>query len=220
VTSEGVTAPSWELLPGGSVLLVRGSGKGSQSLALALAEGGFTPVHATTVVGALRELHLRSYVLVVTDTTLQRDHDSLKLVDLLLGTQMVAGAAQVVVLTSERDPAVMRYCLKAGVVDYILEPAEAPLVLQRLLRALERPDLDNRLVRVATPLLGPATRVLVQRVIKAYLEAHGLSELRREHLPELLMRVSSAAQPVLRDGATVLMRLLLQSFNVQRAASP
>lgn len=204
------------------VLLVDGDAARAKAVGDLLKEtGGYEPVHVPAVVGAIREITSRPYCLIVTDTTVQRGRDGLKLVRLVLREGVVAKVPPVVVVTAETDPSVVQLCLRAGVVDYILYPCDLQVLLQRVNRAAGQvQSLGERLVKVTTPYLGPAARVFVQQQLKAHLPGVPFDGLGPAHLPEVFRWLGQAGAKVVGTRAEELVRQLEATFGVSRAGSP
>lgn len=208
-----------EVRPRGLVLVVDGDAQRAEALCRLLRENsGYEPVHVPAVVGALREVTSRVFDLIVTDTTVQRGGDGLKLVRLILLEGAVAKAPPVLVVTAETDPTVVQQCMRAGVVDYVLYPCDPAVLAQRIRQAAEQlQSLSDRLVRVATPYLGPAARVFFQQVVRTRFPGVAFDRLGPDHLPDLFRCVRAIGLKVVGTRAEELVRQLEATFPTTRS---
>lgn len=204
--------------PAGSrILLVDADMGRAKALTHALITNGHTVSHAPTVVGGMRELQSASFDLLVTGTTLQRQHDGVKLVNLLLVEKKLKVAPTVIVLSDARDPAVIKTCIQAGVADYVLWSGDATAVVPRIDKALATGStLGERLVSAAATVLGPAARVVIEKGTRSHLKMSGLEALRSEHLPELFRWLQVTVAPVLKDRLAGFIESLESAFRVKR----
>ena len=121
----------------------------------------------------------------ITNTSVQRPNDALKLVDVLLVERKISRNIPVIVFSEQQDPAVIKHLAQAGISDYILLTDDAKAILPRVDKVLASSNIGERLVGEATTYLGPAARVLVEKGTKVHLKMPGLEALRREHFPDL-----------------------------------
>jgi len=120
----------------GQILIAESSSLHAKTLTFLLSEiCENQPLHAPTVMGALQQIKSQPFDLIMTNTTLQRQHDGLKLVQLLL-LQQTFQHPLVMIVTMEKEQSVVLKCVKAGVVDYIVYPYDPENLLQRVRKAL------------------------------------------------------------------------------------
>lgn len=206
------------------VLLVEGDANRASTLASTLRDpssdgafGGCEVVHADSVVAALRQLQGGFFDLLMTNTSVQRTNDALKLVDVLLVERKVSRTIPVIVFSEQQDPAVIKHLAQAGISEYILLTGDAGAILPRVSKVLAGTNIGERLVGEATIYLGPAARVLVDKGTRVHLKMSGLEALRREHLPGLFAWIRTTVTPILRNKAAALMTRLENAFPTKGA---
>lgn len=196
------------------ILLVESDDGRSKRLQEALRDNaGYEVVVTPTAVGCLRELQASSFDLLVTNTTLQRERDSVKLIDILLVQGKVTNCPPVLVQSSDQDPALIKRFVQAGVIDYVLLPDSVDGLLPRIDKALAANSIGERLVGEAAVVLGPAARVLIEKGASTHLQLGGLQALRQEHLADLFTWIRTTVAPILKDKAAILMARLERAFS-------
>jgi DNA-binding NarL/FixJ family response regulator len=199
------------------VLLAAGESDHGSRLEDALRNvAGYEALRVTAVVLALRELQGDFFDALITNTSVQRPNDALKLIDVLLVKRKFNRNIAVIVLSEQQDPAVIKLLARAGISDYILLTDDAGAILPRIEKVLAGTNIGERLVDEATTYLGPAARVLVDKGSKAHLKIPGLEALRREHLPDLFTWIHFTVTPILKDKAAALMARLENTFPARR----
>jgi DNA-binding NarL/FixJ family response regulator len=199
------------------VLLAAGESDRASRLEDALRDvAGYEVIRVTAVVLALRELQGDFFDVLITNTSVQRPNDALKLIDVLLVERKFSRDIPVIVLSEQQDPGVIKHLAQAGISDYILLTDDAGAILPRVEKVLAGTNIGERLVGEATTYLGPAARVLVNKGSKAHLKMPGLEALRREHLPDLFTWIRSTVTPILKGKAAALMTRLENAFPARR----
>lgn len=141
----------------------------------------------TTAVAGIREIVASRFDLAIVNTTLQRERDGVKLVQLLLVEQKVSRCPPILVLSGEQDPAIIKACAQAGVADFVAEPADWFDLLPRVQKVLERHgSLHERLVRIMATFVGPAARVFLQKGANQIGGGLDLKAVTPEHMPDLI----------------------------------
>ncbi len=200
------------------VLLVEGDAARASSLLGALRDSaGYDVVHTDSIVAALRELQGAFFDVMMTNTSVQRPNDALKLVDVILVEKKISRTIPVVVFSEQQDPAVIKHLAQAGISDYILLTDDAGAILPRISKVLTTKNIGERLVGEATMFLGPAARVLIDKGTKSHLKMTGLEALRREHLPGLFTWIRTTVTPILQNKAAALMTRLENAFRSKGA---
>ena len=183
----------------------------------ALSSAGHVVQHAPTVVGGLRQLHSSHTDLLITNTSVQRQHDGIKIIDLILLEKKLKVAPMVMVLTQDQDPALIKHCVQAGVADYVLWSGDAAAVLPRVEKALSGVGaLGEQLVSEVATYLGPAARIVIEKGSKVHLKIPSLEALRSEHLPELFRWLRAMVTPVLKDRVSGFLERLETRFRIKR----
>jgi CheY-like chemotaxis protein len=191
------------------ILLVEEAGR-AKALSAVLEEAGYSVTLAPTAVAALREVLGGGFALLVSNTTIQRQHDGLKLIQAV--QEKVQNPPPILVQSSSQDPAVIKQVVKAGVADYVLYQGDAMELLPRVEKAIAAASLGERLIAEATQFLGPAARVLIEKGATTHLRITGLSSLQHSDLPGLFAWIREKVTPILKDRATALMARLESSF--------
>ena len=202
------------------ILLVEGDAARAAARRSALEAAGCSIEVVPTPVAVLRYLQGEPFDLMVCNTALQRERDGAKMVCVLLQERKVSALPPILILSDDADPSVIKACVQAGVVDYVLERGDLAAAVQRIQKALDKHrGLAERLVRVAAAFLGPATRVFLDKVTRSRIDREGLAALRQEQLPELFHVLHDAAQPILKGRVVELLRRLEEAFGVKSKAS-
>ena len=178
---------------------------------------GHEVVHVRAVVGALRELQARKFSLAITNITVQRDRDGLKLLQMLLVEHKLNRIPPLVVATEDKDPTVIKQCAQAGIADYIVYPFEDDVFMQRIEKSVDKPQsLSERIVHIAAAFLGPATRMFLEKQTKSKMNNLALDQVKDDHLPELFRWIHISCSPILKERVADLLSRLEQTFKVKR----
>lgn len=177
---------------------------------------GHELVHVRAVVGAMRELQTRKFALVVTNITMQRERDGLKLVQTVLSERKLNQVPPMIVATEDKEPAVIKHCAQAGIADYIVYPFKDDAFVQRILKVVGKPQsLGEKIVHIAASYLGPATRMFLEKQTKSKMNNLALDEIKDDHLPELFRWIHIGCRPILKERVTELLSRLERAFNVK-----
>lgn len=200
------------------ILIVENDEAKSRLLTYLLKEKmGYEVVHVRAVVGALRELQARKFSLAITNITVQRDRDGLKLLQMLLLEHKLKQIPPLVVATEDKEPAVIKQCAQAGIADYIVYPFADDVFVQRIAKVADKPQsLGEKIVHIAAAFLGPATRMFLEKQTKSKMNNLELDEVKDDHLPELFRWIHVSCRPILKERVAELLHRLEQTFNVKR----
>jgi putative nucleotidyltransferase with HDIG domain len=130
-------------------LVIESNSPRAQTLGLILQNiAGYDTKVATTVIDAVRYIKEQEFDLLLLNTTIHRPLDGIKFVQLVLLRQLIPKQCQVMIISHEKQQAVVKKCLRAGVVDYIIYPYDPPNLLERIQKALgEHQELDKTQLR-------------------------------------------------------------------------
>ncbi len=202
--------------------MVDGDAARGQALVSKLrSKGAYEAVLAATVAAGLREVTSRRFALVITEITVQRPHDGLKMVELQTSGRTSAHSTPVMVATAVADPNVVRQCRVAGVADYVRYPCPPETVLERVRRAVGRAGrLSEQVVAIAAVRLGPAARVFLETLATTHLGAGTFRDLDRSQLAVLLGWVAATRLPIDPIRLERLVAEIERTFGVLRVPVP
>jgi len=169
--------------------------------------------------GAVRELTGGYFDLFIAVIREGRTKEGLRLIQILLIEGKVKSVAPVVVMSDNQDPAFIQNCVKAGVADYVLCPDGPIDGLARATKLLDKAGgLGEMLVRVATTFLGPAAGMFIERQAKEHFSISGLTDRKRDHLPEFLRHLAVNCRPIMKEKVVQFIHRLEQVFGVKRSS--
>ena len=164
-------------MAGEKILLVEGNATRARGVCLILEKlGGYKLVHAPTVDEAIRDLKAGSFDLIITNITIVRLLDGVKLVQLVLMRRVDSHRAPVMILTSQKNVEVVRECVRAGVVDYMVSYAPEELLgrIRKVLaehRGLNEDQLREGIIQALEKILGlptiSAVHVRLQQLLRS-----------------------------------------------------
>lgn len=195
-------------------LLIEHDAVYAQGVARALQRAECETVHVRSEVAAVREITSGFFDLVIVGIQENRKKEGLRFIETLLKSDKVAGS--VMVVSNVQDPGYVRTCIGLGVVDYVLYPEDPEELLVRAEVGLEKSGgVGEALVRVAAIFLGPAARVFLEMQTKARLSLQSLSELRRDHLPDLAEHLNEVVRPILKGKVDLFINRIKQVFHIR-----
>ena len=120
------------------ILLIEENATRAEGIALVLEKlGHYRLTHTPTIEGAMQQLKAGPFDLIMTNITIEKPLDGVKLAQLILMRRGKSQRPPVVIITQERDRDVVRQCVQAGVVDYIVS-FDPPYLIQRVRKILEQ----------------------------------------------------------------------------------
>ena len=123
-------------MAGEHILLVEGNPTRARGLCLILEKlGGYKLTHAPSAGAAIHELKSGSFDLILANITIAKPLDGVRLVQLILMRHVALHRIPVMIITSQKDREVIRECVRAGVVDYMVS-YDPVMLLQRIQKAL------------------------------------------------------------------------------------
>jgi len=172
------------------ILIVEGNPTRARGLCLIFRDlGGYDVVHAPTLEAAIHEVKSGPLDLILSNITVTRPLDGVKLVQLILVRQASKHRTPVMIVTPEKDRGAVKECVRAGVVDYTVS-YDPVVLLQRVRRALaQRRDLGESEARAGV--FHALEQILVLPTISAV----------HTQLDQLLQSETTSAEDVARVAA-------------------